>query len=60
MVVEREWKVGGGYTSTMFGSAVGCEMVGCKVDNSKRREDDAHVGRVVNAINASLSSVRTT
>ena len=51
MVMEREWKVGGGYTGTMFGSVVGCEMVvGCKVDNSKRREDGSHVGRVVNAI----------
>ena len=39
-------------TRIVFGSAVRCEMVmGCKVDDSNRREEDSHVGRVVNAIN---------
>jgi hypothetical protein len=39
-------------TGTMFGSAVRCEMVmGYKVDNSKRRNEDPHAKRAVSAIN---------
>ena len=35
----------------MLGSAVRCEMVvGCKVDDMKRREEDSYVRRMVNAI----------
>ena len=37
---------------TELGSAVRCEMVmGCDVEDSKRREEDSHVKRVVNAMN---------
>ena len=36
----------------VFELAVRCEIVmGCKVDDSNRREEDSHVRRVVNAIN---------
>ena len=39
-------------TRIVFGSAVRCEMVmGCKMDDSNRREEDFHVRRAVNAIN---------
>ena len=39
-------------TRIVFGSAVRCKIVmGCKGDDSNRREEDSHVGRVVNAIN---------
>ena len=38
-------------TRIVFGSAVRCEMVmGCKMDDSNRREEDFHVRRAVNAI----------
>ena len=39
-------------TRIVFGSAVRCEMVmGFKVDDSKRREEDSHDRRAVNPIN---------
>ena len=43
-------------TRTMFGSAIKCEMV---VDNSKRRNEDPHVKKVVGAGDESTEAAVT-